>query len=240
MKFVSPLIPGTLIKRYKRFFADVKLDTGDIVTAHCPNTGSMKSCAEPGWKAWLSKHNNPKRKLAYTWELVENHLGHLIGINTHNANKLVAEAIQQNRIPELTGYDKIKPEVKYGNENSRIDFLLTQSNQPDCYVEVKSVTLLEQDWGCFPDAVTTRGQKHLRELAILAEKGQRAVLLFLVQHSGIHQMTVARHIDPAYAAELQNAIDAGVEILAYGCELLGDEYKVSYQCPFNLHKKVDF
>lgn len=240
MKFVSPLIQGILVKRYKRFFADIELESGDIVTAHCPNTGSMKACAESGWKAWLSQHNNPKRKLAYTWELVENHHGHLIGINTHNANKLVAEALQNAQIPELCGYSQIKPEVKYGNENSRIDFLLSADGKSDCYVEVKSVTLLEQDWGCFPDAVTTRGQKHLRELAQLATEGKRAVLLFLVQHTGIKQVTVARHIDPKYAEALQNALDAGMEIIVYGCEMKGDEYKVSYSCPFNLHKKVDF
>jgi len=240
MKFVSPLIKGKLIKRYKRFFADVELDNGQIVTAHCPNTGSMKNCAEPGWLAYLSEHNNPKRKLAYTWELVENHQQQIIGINTHNANKLVAEALQNKIIKELADYEQIAAEVKYGSENSRIDFLLTQPGLPACYIEVKSVTLLQEGGGYFPDAVTKRGQKHLRELASMVEQGYKAVLLFVVQHSGINQVQAAAHIDPDYAAELQRAIDAGVQILAYGCQLQQQNYFLDQSVPFICNKTVDF
>jgi sugar fermentation stimulation protein A len=240
MKFVSPLIKGKLIKRYKRFFADIELDDGQIVVAHCANTGSMKNCAEPGWLAHLSKHNNPKRKLAYTWELVENDQQHVIGINTHNANKLVAEALQHKMIKELAEYGHIASEVKYGSENSRIDFLLSQPGLPACYIEVKSVTLLQDGGGYFPDAVTKRGQKHLRELVGMVEQGHRAVLLFAVQHSGIEQVRVADHIDADYAIELQLAIDAGVQILAYRCELQQQNYLLHQTVPFICNKIVDF
>ncbi|MDN4501879.1 DNA/RNA nuclease SfsA [Alteromonadaceae bacterium BrNp21-10] len=232
MQFVSPLISGQLIKRYKRFFADVQLDNGDIVTAHCPNTGAMTGCAETGWQAYLSKHNNPKRKLAYTWELVENSQGHVIGINTANANKLVSEALQNKQVSELSAYTDQRAEVKYGEENSRIDFLLSASNLPDCYVEVKSVTLLQDQQGYFPDAVTTRGLKHLRELAAMVEQGHRAVLFYLVQHSGIQTMSVAEHIDVAYAQQLRLSIQAGVEVVCYGCQLQGENYALNHPCEF--------
>lgn len=234
MKFVSPLIKGKLIKRYKRFFADVELTHGQLVTAHCPNTGSMTNCGEAGWTAYLSEHNNPKRKLAYTWELVENQQQQIIGINTHNANKLVAEALHNQVIQELADYEHIASEVKYGSENSRIDFLLTQTDLPDCYVEVKSVTLLQEGWGYFPDAVTKRGQKHLRELVNMIEQGHRAVLLFAVQHSGIEKVRVAAHIDPDYAKELQLAVKAGVQILAYRSQLQQENYFLHQPVPFYL------
>lgn len=239
MKFISPLIKGKLIKRYKRFFADVELKNGQLAIAHCPNTGSMTHCAETGWTAYLSEHNNPKRKLAYTWELVENHQQHIIGVNTHNANKLVAEALQHKIINELAEYEHIAAEVKYGSENSRIDFLLTQTGLPNCYVEVKSVTLLQDGCGYFPDAVTTRGQKHLRELVTMIEQGHRAVLLFAVQHSGIKKVRVAAHIDANYANELQRAIDAGVQILAYNCVLQQENYFLHQSVPFIFDKVVD-
>ncbi|WP_416306406.1 DNA/RNA nuclease SfsA [Neptunicella sp. SCSIO 80796] len=240
MKFVSPLIKGKLIKRYKRFFADIELDDGQIAIAHCANTGSMKNCADPGWIAYLSKHNNPKRKLAYSWELVENHQQQIIGINTHNANKLVAEALQNKIISELADYEQIAAEVKYGDENSRIDFLLSAPGLADCYVEVKSVTLLENGCGYFPDAVTKRGQKHLRELVVMVEQGYRAVLFFAVQHSGIQQVKVADHIDADYATQLQLAINAGVQILAYRCELQQQNYFLDQSVPFICDKTVDF
>ncbi|WP_158966033.1 DNA/RNA nuclease SfsA [Paraglaciecola sp. L3A3] len=219
MYFSENLIQGTLIKRYKRFLADVELADGSIVTAHCPNTGAMTGCAEPGWQVWLSPSNNPKRKLAYTWELVLTDQNHWIGVNTHKANGLVKEALEQDKIQELMGYENIKAEVKFGDENSRIDFLLSAVDKVDCYVEVKSVTLLEHDFGYFPDAKTLRGQKHLRELSSIAKQGKRAVLFFCVQHTGIGSVQVAKHIDKNYADELCQAVANGVEIFTYACQI---------------------
>ncbi|GAC19105.1 DNA/RNA nuclease SfsA [Paraglaciecola arctica] len=232
MQFSSTLIQGTLIKRYKRFLADVELADGSIVIAHCPNTGAMTGCAEPGWKVWLSPSNNPKRKLLYTWEVVLTDQHHWIGINTHKANVLVKEAIQENRIAELVGYQTLKAEVKFGEENSRIDFLLTDHKKADCYIEVKSVTLLDDKAGYFPDAKTLRGQKHLRELSIIASQGKRAVLFFCVQHSGIQSVQVAKHIDPDYAMELKQAMLNGVQILCYGCEISSEKIYINQPLQF--------
>ena len=232
MQFSSPLIQGTLIKRYKRFLADVQLADGSIVIAHCPNTGAMTGCAEPGWKVWLSPSNNPKRKLLYTWEVVLTSQLHWIGINTHRANLLVKEAIQAGKIAELFDYKTLKAEVRFGEENSRIDFLLTDPKKVDCYVEVKSVTLLDDNLGYFPDAKTLRGQKHLRELSFIANQGKRAVLLFCVQHSGIQSMQVAKHIDPDYAKELKQAMLNGVQILCYGCKINSEKIYINQSLPF--------
>ena len=232
MQFSYPLIQGTLIKRYKRFLADVQLPDGSIVIAHCPNTGAMTGCAEPGWKVWLSPSNNPKRKLLYTWEVVLSNQLHWIGINTHKANALVKEAIQQSNITELLDYKTLQAEVKFGEENSRIDFLLTDPEKADCYVEVKSVTLLNENKGYFPDAKTLRGQKHLRELSLIASQGKRAVLFFCVQHSGIQSVQVAKHIDPEYAKELKQAMLNGVQILCYGCEISSEKIYINQPLPF--------
>ena len=225
MQFNNSLIEGVLIKRYKRFLTDVTLLNGEEVIAHCPNTGAMTGCAEHNMQVWLSPSNNPKRKLNYTWEIGVTAKGHWIGINTNNANKVVGEALQRERVAELFGYDNIRPEVRFGHENSRIDFLLTGGGQKDCYLEVKSVTLLESGQGYFPDAKTERGQKHLRELAAMVEQGNRAVLLFCVQHTGIDSVKVAEHIDPKYAECFKQAIAAGVEILAYSCVI--DEQNIT-------------
>jgi sugar fermentation stimulation protein A len=232
MEFSSTLIQGTLIKRYKRFLADVELPDGSVVIAHCPNTGAMTGCAEPGWKVWLSPSNNPKRKLLYTWEVVLTDQHHWIGINTHKANVLVKEAIQENKIAELVGYESLQAEVKFGEENSRIDFLLRDHKKADCYVEVKSVTLLDANAGYFPDAKTLRGQKHLRELSIIASQGKRAVLFFCVQHSGIQSVQVAKHIDPDYAMELKQAMLKGVQILCYGCEISSEKIYINQPLRF--------
>ncbi|MFT6988796.1 MAG: sugar fermentation stimulation protein A [Paraglaciecola sp.] len=232
MQFSTSLIQGTLLKRYKRFLADVQLADGSIVIAHCPNTGAMTGCAETGWKVWLSPSNNPKRKLLYTWEVVLTDQLHWIGINTHKANVLVEEAIQENKIAELLGYKTLKPEVKFGEENSRIDFLLTDPEKLDCYVEVKSVTLLDDNVGYFPDAKTLRGQKHLRELSLIANQGKRAVLLFCVQHSGIESVQVAKHIDSDYAKELKQAMLSGVQILCYGCKISSEKIYINQSLPF--------
>lgn len=231
MKF-SPLSRGRLLKRYKRFLADIELEDGVEMTIHCPNTGSMRHCAEPGYFVWFSDSQNPKRKYACTWELAEDFSGHLIGINTNNANKLVKEALADAVIDELNGYENVQSEVKYGDENSRIDFLLTHPEQPDCYVEVKSVTLLEEGHGWFPDAVSTRGQKHLRELMAMRERGHRAVLLFCVQHTGITAVSPAAQIDPDYGAILAEAVSAGVEVLVYGCEISSEEIRLSKALEF--------
>ena len=215
MKFTPELESGVLIKRYKRFLADIMLPNGQEITIHCPNTGSMKNCLFPGEKVWFSSSDNPKRKYAHTWELMQTDQQHYIGINTGRANALAEEAINRQVITELLGYEHLKREVKYGSENSRIDILLTSQNRPECYIEVKSCTLLEDQMGYFPDAVTTRGQKHLRELIHMVELGHRAVLLFVVQHSGITSVKPARHIDPHYADLLEQAVANGVEVLAY-------------------------
>lgn len=219
MRFPTPLQSATLIKRYKRFLADVTTPDGEILTLHCANTGAMTGCAEPGDTVWYSTSSNPKRKYAHSWELTETQAGNLICVNTLQANALVKEAIEQNRIPELGGYSSLRGEVRYGTENSRIDFLLENEGRPDCYVEVKSVTLLHQARGYFPDAVTVRGQKHLRELQSMVEQGHRAVLLFAVLHSGINQVSAARHIDPAYANLFEQVQKHGVEVVCYKAKL---------------------
>lgn len=234
MLFSSPLIRGRLIKRYKRFLADVELADGQIVTAHCANTGAMTGCAKPGFVAWLSEHSDPKRKLKYSWELAQNTDGEFIGINTHKANKLVAEALDQGIITQLQGYETIKPEVRYGRENSRIDFLLQSPGREDCYVEVKSVTLLEDGQGFFPDTRTARGTKHIRELMEMRQLGHRAVLLFCVQHTGISSVSPAAHLDPEYAESLVQAAEAGVEITAWSCEIDQEKVLINQSLPVKM------
>lgn len=231
MQFKSSLITGTLIKRYKRFFADVELDDGTIVTAHCPNTGAMTGCAEPGFTVWLTSNNDPKRKLKYSWEVAINSSGQFIGINTHNANKLVEEALIQRNIPEFAGWPQVKREVKYGQEKSKIDFLLTGEEQQQCYVEVKSVTLLQDGIGMFPDTQTQRGQKHLRELITIVQQGHTAAILFCVQHTGIEQVKVAEALDPIYAELMSQALAAGVKVLAYGCQFSQQGIVLSHKIP---------
>ena len=229
MKFEPILEPAVLIKRYKRFLADITLPDGSERTIHCANTGAMTGCATPGNKVWYSTSDNPKRKYPNSWELSETATGHRICINTARANQLAVEAIESGTIKELQGYDQLQTEVKYGNENSRIDILLNSENKPKCYIEVKSVTLLDEDesgQGFFPDAVTTRGQKHLRELAQMAQNGSRAVLLFTVLHSGIEKVSPAHHIDANYSQLLKYAQEQGVEVLCYKAELSHHEMKL--------------
>ena len=226
MEFSASLIEGRLLKRYKRFLADIELPNGEVVVAHCPNTGSMKRCQQENARVWLSKSDNPKRKLAYTWELVEVDQAYLACINTGLPNKLVGEAIDQGVVSELIGYDTMKAEVKYG-EKSRIDWLLTKDDGELCYVEVKNVTLLEEDGkGYFPDAVTERGRKHLHEMMAMVEQGHRAVLFFCVSHTGIDQVSPAQHIDPAYAETFYQALEKGVEVLAYQVDISPQAMKV--------------
>lgn len=178
MYWFPPLESAQLVKRYKRFLADVITPAGKLLTIHCANTGAMTGCATPGDTIWYSTSNNIKRKYPHSWELTQTQTGDWICVNTHRANDLISQFITENKIPELSDYDNISQEVKYGDENSRIDLLLKKKQQVNCYIEVKSVTLLENNIGYFPDAVTIRGQKHLRELSLIAERGERAVLFF--------------------------------------------------------------
>ena len=219
MQFTPPLQSATLIKRYKRFLADVVTPEGQELTLHCPNTGTMTGCAAPGDTVWYSTSDNPKRKYAHTWELTQTQQGAIICVNTLRANILAKEAILAGDIPELFGYNILKSEVKYGEENSRIDIMLQAEARQNCYIEVKSVTLAENDSGYFPDAVTERGQKHLRELMSVAAAGDRAVILFAVLHSAIDRFSPAHHIDARYAQLLIEAQTKGVEILVYKAEL---------------------
>ncbi len=230
MQFSPPLEQGKLLKRYKRFLADVQLADGSEITIHCPNTGSMKNCLFPGETVWFSRSDNPKRKYPCTWEIMQTPDNELIGINTGRANALAEEAIHTGVIPELAGYAKLSREVRYGEENSRIDILLTDKDKADCYIEIKSCTLKEDDCGYFPDAVTTRGQKHLRELMQMVAQGKRAVLLFIVQHTGIYKVAPAAHIDPAYAELFKQAVEAGVEVLAYRVDLTKSCSEIRFPC----------
>lgn len=230
---------GKLIRRYKRFLADVELDNGEFITAHCPNTGSMKNCIEKGARVWLSRSDNPSRKYPFTWELTRTTRGHFIGINTNKANAIVKAAILQKKVAEVRDYPSIKTEQKYGSENSRIDiFLSGHALLPDCYLEVKSVTLLEapvsRGIGYFPDSVSKRGAKHLRELMTVVEEGCRAVLFYCVQHSGIREVRAASHIDHVYADTLQRAVAAGVEVLAYKVSFRGKWPVLDKPLPFSL------
>ncbi|MCD8523479.1 MAG: DNA/RNA nuclease SfsA [Saccharospirillaceae bacterium] len=224
MRYDAPLVGGRLIKRYKRFLADIVLDSGEEITAHCPNTGSMKHCAEPGSRVWLwdslPSGAAAKRKYRYSWEWVEIAGRYKACINTARPNQLVAEALAAGRIAELAGEYQIQPEPRVAD--GRLDFLLQvpQPHERSVYVEVKSVTLLDHPdtddgWGSFPDAVTVRGLKHLRRLAGLRQQGYRSVLLFCVPHEGIERVRPARVIDPAYAAALADVVEQGVEVLAY-------------------------
>ncbi|KAB0290548.1 DNA/RNA nuclease SfsA [Vibrio fortis] len=238
MHFDPPLESATLIKRYKRFLTDIKLPDGSERTIHCANTGAMTGCAEPGNIVWYSTSDNPKRKYPNSWEISETTQGDRICVNTARANQLAVEAIENGAIVELSGYQTLRTEVKYGSENSRIDILLEDEAKADCYIEVKSVTLLADDLsvgkgqGYFPDAVTTRGQKHLRELTEMAESGQRAVLLFTVLHSGIEKVSAAHHIDAKYSLLLKQAQDAGVEVLCYKAELNNTQMELNQAVEF--------
>jgi len=237
MKYTPPLQSATLLKRYKRFLADLELSDGTTFTAHCANTGKMTGCADAGFTAFYSTSSNTKRKYPQSLELTQNNVSQLICVNTAIANKVVEEALNNGVIDELTGYQHIQSEVKYGSKNSRIDFLLTHSSKANCYVEVKSVTLLSEDrpqsgQGYFPDAQTVRGQKHIRELIDMVKQGHRAVLLFAVLHQGITQVSAAVHIDPTYAQLLSEAIEQGVEVLAYKAHISASEVTLIEKVPF--------
>jgi sugar fermentation stimulation protein A len=221
---LPPIIFGTLIKRYKRFLADVELEDGSIITAHCPNTGRMTTCAEPGWRVALSDSQNPKRKYRYTWELVHN--GDCwICVNTGRANEMAFEAVSNGTIPELAGYSEVLREQTFGN--SRFDLLLCDGDKR-CYVEVKNVTLLADD-GCyaFPDAVTERGRKHLIELVNVVHSGHRAAMLYVIPRSDGTAFRAAREVDASYADALQTAVSAGVEVYAWQATVSPSELYLS-------------
>jgi sugar fermentation stimulation protein A len=225
---LPPLIPGTLIRRYKRFLADVTLNDGSVVTAHCPNSGSMKGCAVPGSRVFLSRSNNPGRTYPFTWELVESD-GFWTGINTARPNRLAREAIEDGTVVELQGYETIRPEVPYG-EHSRIDLLL-EGSAGRCYVEVKNVTLMENSLALFPDAVTTRGQKHLNELMRVVKEGDRGVIFFTVQRGDAASVSPADTIDPEYGRLLRLALANGVEALAYRANISKEEICLTQRLP---------
>lgn len=221
MQFSPPLEEATLIKRYKRFLADIKTTTGEELTIHCPNTGSMLNCMKEDGRIWFSRSTDPARKSAGTWMLAETPQGRLACVNTGLANKIVEQALKQSIITELTGFTQLRREVRYGNENSRIDFCLDYANQTTTYLEVKSVTLgfEDSDIAAFPDAVTTRGTKHLRELTELAKQGINTCLLYCVNLTNITAVRACHEIDPNYAKTLQLAAQSGVKLLAYGCSI---------------------
>jgi len=228
------LISGKLLKRYKRFLCDIELSSGEVVVAHCVNTGSMRTCCEEGSTVFLSLSQNPKRKLKYTLEIIKQGKT-FIGVNTLLANKLVKEAILNGHIPELKGYDQLKTEVKYG-ENSRVDILL-QSEKTTCYVEIKNVSMVYKNIAYFPDAVTKRGTKHLRELATIA-KVHRAVIFFLVQRDDCDKFQPAVFIDPEYAQTLNKSWESGVEILVYQSKINHKKNVVRQKLPWTLNDEI--
>ncbi len=218
MEFATPLVPARLLRRYKRFLADVRLADGREVTAHCANPGSMMGLAEPGTLVWLEPNDDPKKKLKFGWRLVDHENGHFTGVDTSLPNRAMKAALLAHQVPHLPPYDLVRPEVKYG-ENSRIDFLLSGQG-PDIYLEVKSVTLCRTaGLAEFPDSVTARGTKHLRELANMAVQGHRAIMFYLVQRTDCDAMTLAGDIDPAYRAAFDLATAAGVKVCAQRCKI---------------------
>lgn len=233
MRFPRPLLRGTLVRRYKRFLADVQLETGEVVTAHCPNSGSMRTVSDPGCEVWLSAAEPSGRTLSFTWELIRID-GELVGINTNRPNQLVMEAVLHGRIPKLSGYPSPRREVRYGR-NSRIDLLLQSASGPTCLVEVKNVTMKRGKGYAspveFPDCVTDRGAKHLAELTAAVGRGERAVVVYVTQRADAEQMTVAADLDPTYADAAQTAASAGVESLCYRCHVDPEEVRLTDPVP---------
>jgi len=232
MKFAPPLIHGTLIKRYKRFLSDIRLDDGTVVVAHCTNSGSMKTCIEEGAEVYLSPAKDPKRKTQYTWEMIKLN-GSWVGVNTSHPNLIAFEAIKNGEIDQLTGYDHVQREVKTGN--SRID-IMAQNNKETCFIEVKNVTMKDGNYARFPDAVTTRGKKHLDELIALKKEGIRAVMLYIIQRSDVNLFSPAFDIDPNYAQTLKIAYQAGVEIIPLRVNVSPYEIIIDTELEFTLEE----
>ncbi|QFT57958.1 Sugar fermentation stimulation protein A [Sulfitobacter sp. THAF37] len=236
MRFQTQLVPARLIRRYKRFLADCQLEDGREVTAHCANPGSMMGLAEPGTRIWLEPNDDPKKKLKFGWRLVDHENGHFTGVDTGLPNRLIRSALEAGEIAGLAGYDRVQAEVRYA-EKSRVDFLLSGPRRPDCYVEVKSVTLSRTPGLAeFPDSVTARGARHLNDLAQMAQAGHRAVLLYLVQRTDCTSVTMARDIDPAYAAAHAAATEGGVETLCLGTHITPD--CVTLAAPLALQRRA--
>jgi sugar fermentation stimulation protein A len=233
MRFQTPLVPGRLIRRLNRFLSEAELISGEIVRAHCPNPGSMMGLSDPGLKVWLEPNDDPKKKLKYGWRLVEFGDGHWSGVDTAVPNRVVKEALTSCQIAELGRYTSVRPEVPYG-ERSRVDFLLTEPGLPDAYVEVKNVHLRrEDDWAEFPDSVTTRGARHLRELSSMVAQGHRAVMLYLVQRTDCARLKMASDLDPNYAEAFARARKAGVEMLCYGTSIDSTSVMLADPLPVN-------
>ncbi len=232
MRFQTPLVPARLIRRYKRFLADVTLESdGREVIAHCPNPGAMLGLAQPGMRVWLEPNDDPKKKLKFGWRLAELEDGHLAGIDTSVPNRVVGEALRAGLVPELADYSNVRPELKYG-ANSRVDFLLSEPGLRDCYVEVKNVHLRRDgDLAEFPDCVTARGAKHLDELSAMVAEGHRAVMLYLVQRTDCTRFDLARDLDPAYGIAFDRARKAGVEAISIGTMISHDGVEIGRPIP---------
>jgi sugar fermentation stimulation protein A len=231
MIFPNKLIHGHLIKRYKRFLADIKLDNNTEITAHCTNSGTMKSCLENGAEVYLTPVNDPKRKTKFTWEMIKIN-GDWVGINTGNPNKLAFDAISAGTIPELAGYTNVKREVKFGD--SRFDVFAENDNEK-CFIEVKNVSLKEGRYALFPDAVTTRGQKHLKTLMEVKATGMRAVMLYIIQRSDVEIFAPAKEIDPQYATLLKQAVAAGVEVIPMQAKVTPEKIELVKKLPFEIY-----
>ena len=232
MEFARPLVPGVLIRRYKRFLADVMLEDGREVTAHCANPGAMLGLNAPGQTVWLEPNDDPRRKLRFAWRLTGIE-GGFVGIDTAIPNRIVGEALRAGRVPALAGYSDFRTEVKYGR-NSRIDFLATANGLPDAYVEVKNVHLRRDgDLAEFPDCVTARGAKHLAEMSDMVAAGHRAIMLYVVQRTDCARMALAADLDPAYAAAFTAARAAGVEGVAHACRITRDGVRLDGEIPFD-------
>ena len=234
MEFNAPLVRATLIRRYKRFLADCRLDDGTEVIAHCANPGSMMGLAAPGTRVWLEPNDDPKKKLDWGWRLVEHLDGHMTGVDTAVPNRMLKAALEAREVPALAEYDQVRAEVKYG-EKSRVDFLLSAEGKPDAYVEVKSVTLCRHPGTAeFPDAKTERGARHMLELALMAKQGHRAAVFFLVQRTDASEMRIAGDIDPRYAEAFLTAYAAGVEVIVHSANISPKGVTLGPQLPFTL------
>lgn len=232
MIFPEPLMRGHLVKRYKRFLADIELEDGNLITAHCPNTGAMQGLTNPGTPVWVSRSSNPSRKLAHTWQMVEVE-GTFVGMNTANPNGLVEDAIHSGVIAELQGYQNLKREVSYG-KNSRIDILLENPSEPFTYIEVKNVHMKRGKNAAFPSSVTTRGAKHMQELSEMVSQGHKAYIVYVVQRNDCEGFEIATDIDPDYGQEALKAFKNGVEPLVYACEVSPDSIRISHRLTFNV------